>query len=257
MPGQQNFIDSAKGNIPYPGVTSATSDPSSSNDNTQGFIQGSIWYNTTTSRVWECMSNSTGAAVWAFTGVVPGVGSEPSNMQTLFGGGAGSFFEEGNLVRSTPSNNPATTNADVVLAAYSIPANSFDQAGRALNVFAQGDVANNTNSKRIKIYYGCTTAVVGSAVTGGTVIADTGAYTTTGAAGWIAEANIVKYGANGSNTQRGLHASAQIGSTVGALIPSTALTATESGAILVAITGNAATATTDITLQFFEVNAMN
>jgi len=36
-----------------------------------------------------------------------------------------------------------------------------------------------------------------------------------------------------------------------------ATTAVESGAILIAVTGNAATATSDILLNFFEVNAMN
>ena len=185
--------------------------------------------------------------------------STPKNAtaSTTFGSGTATFLEEGNLVRATPANNPASTAADVVLAVYALPASSFDVAGRALNIFAQGDVANNTNSKRVKLYYGCTTAVVGSAVTGGTVIADTGAYTTTGAAGFIVEANVVKTGATGSNTQRGLHASAQVGAVVGSLLPSTALTAPENATILIAVTGNAATATTDITLQFFEVNAMN
>lgn len=257
MPGAQRFFDAAKGEVLYPGITSATVDPVATNDASQGFILGSVWYNPASSRVWECMNTAIGAAVWALTGVVPGVGSEPANMQTLFGGGLGAFYEEGNLLRSTPGNSPASTGADIVMAVYSIPANSFDIAGRALNVFAQGDVANNTNSKQIRLYFGCTTAVVGSAVTGGTIIADTGAYTTVGAAGWIVESNIVKYGATGSNTQRGLHASAQIGSIVGSLLPSTALTRPENAAILIAVTGNAATATTDIVLQFYEVNAMN
>lgn len=257
MPSQQNFIDSAKGNIPYPGVTSAVVDPTTSNDVTQGFIQGSVWYNTAASRVWECVSNGTGAAVWAFTGVVPGVGYEPANMQTLFGSSTIGFYEEGNLLRATSAISPAATGADNVLAVYSLPANGFDQAGRCLNLYAQGNVANNTNAKRMKIYVGCTAAVVGSTVSGGTVIADSSSYNTTGAAGWILEANIVKYGAANSNTQYGLHASAQVGSTVGALIPSTSLTMTENATILIAVTGNATTTASDIVLNFFEVNAMN
>ena len=187
------------------------------------------------------------------------VASAPKNSSasSQFGSGTGTFLEEGNLIRQTGAVNPGATGADNVLAVYSLPANSLDIAGRCLNIFAQGNVANNTNSKRVKIYVGCTTAVVGSTVTGGTVVADTGAYTTTGAAGWIVEANVVKYGANGSNTQYGLHASAQVGATVGSLLVSSALTMTESGAILIAVTGNAATTATDITLNFFEVNAMN
>ncbi len=206
----------------------------------------------------ELVDIDNGAAV-KVRATTTAIASAPKNSSasSQFGSGTGTFLEEGNLSRQTPANNPASTNADIVLAVYALPANSFDAAGRCLNIFAQGDVANNTNSKRIKLWYGCTTAVVGSAVTGGTLIADTGAYTTTGAAGWIVESNVVKYGASGSNTQRGLHASAQIGAVVGSLLPSTALTATENATILIAVTGNAATAATDITLQFFEVNAMN
>jgi hypothetical protein len=148
--------------------------------------------------------------------------------------------------------NPGATGADNVLAVFSLPANSFDIAGRGINIVAQGSVANNTNSKRMKLYFGCTTAVVGSTVTGGTVVADTGAYTTANAVGWALEANVYKYGAAGSNTQLGLHQAAQIGATVGSLLAPASLTATENAAILIAVTGNAATTATDIVLYFFE-----
>ncbi len=153
--------------------------------------------------------------------------------------------------------NPGATGADNVLAAWSLPANFFDSAGRGLLITAMGSVANNVNSKRIKIYFGCTTATVGSTVTGGTVIADTGAYTTTGAAGWAVAAQVVKYGNPGSNTQLALHQAAQIGSTVGALLVPTALTAAENAAIIVAVTGNAVTATTDILYNFGEIFGTN
>ena len=169
------------------------------------------------------------------------------------------IFAEGNVSRQVfgTAVNPGATGVDSVLAVYSLPANAFDIAGRGLSVFAQGSVANNTNAKRIKIYYGCTTAVVGSTVTGGTVVADTGSYSTTGAAGWSLEANIFKSGANGSNTQVALHASAQIGSVNGSLLVPSAVTAPENAAILVAVTGNATTTATDIGLSLFVVNAMN
>ena len=256
MPANQRFFDTTKGDILFPAPSVFTADPSSSNDVTQGYVVGSVWFNPANGRVWSCASNSTGAAVWTFDGISNG-GIEPNWVQTQFGNGTASFYEEGNLSRQTPATNPGSINNDNVLAVYTVPANSFDIAGRCLNIFAQGDVANNTNSKRIKLWIGCTTAVVGSAVSGGTLIADTGAYTTTGAAGWIVESNVVKTGAAGSNTQRALHASAQIGSVVGALLPSSALTLTESAAILIAVTGDAVTTATDITLQFFEINGMN
>jgi len=168
------------------------------------------------------------------------------------------FPDEGNIYREVVSSrNPSSTAGDYVVGVFSIPAYSFDIAGRGLNFLSQGSVANNTNAKRVKIYWGCTTAVVGNVVSGGTVIADTGSYSTTGAAGWSVEANVFKYGASGSNTQIALHMSAQIGAVVGSLLVPSALTSTESGTILVAVTANAATAATDIIYNFFEVNAMN
>jgi hypothetical protein len=46
--------------IPY----SSSTDPSASNDTTQGYEYGSLWFNTTTSLFWQCVSPATGAAVW-------------------------------------------------------------------------------------------------------------------------------------------------------------------------------------------------
>jgi hypothetical protein len=207
------------------------------------------------------------------TGVFPQVGATPSfatlagtqNIDqmpsaelTNFGSGGQTFPEEGNIYRlTTAGTNPSSTGSDYVVATFTLPANSFDVAGRGVNVLSQGSVANNTNAKRIKLYFGCTTATIGSVVTGGTVIADTGSYTTTGAAGWSLEANVFKYGNTGSNTQEALHMSAQVGGVVGSLLVPTALTATESSPILIAVTANATTATTDIIFNFFEINAMN
>jgi hypothetical protein len=166
--------------------------------------------------------------------------------------------EEGNIYREVvASRNSVAQAGDTVIGVYTLPAGSFDVAGRGINILAQGSVANNTNSKRIKIYFGCTAAVIGSVVSGGTVIADTGAYTTTGAAGWSVEANVFKYGIAGSNTQLALHQSAQIGATVGGLVVPSPLTLTESGAIIMAITTTSPTATGDTVYNFMEVNGMN
>jgi hypothetical protein len=153
--------------------------------------------------------------------------------------------------------NPGSINNDNVLVAWTIPANLFDIAGRGLMITAMGSVANNTNSKRIKIIWGATTATVGSAVVGGTTIADTGAYTTTGAAGWQISAQVFKYGAQGSNTQIALHQGAVIGSTNGSLVVPSLLTSVESGSVLVAITGNAVTTASDIGLNFAELFVTN
>ena len=241
----------------------ATTDPGASNDNTQGYGVGSVWINTTSTalRWWECISAATGAAQWSFGGAAYGSGgSSPASEATQFGSGTATMGAEGNIIGGryvvSAGVNPGATGADNVLAVYTLPANSFDAALRGLNIVANGSVAANGNNKRIKLYYGCTAAVVGSTVSGGTVICDTGTVTTSGA-GWSVEANVYKYGAVGSNTQMAFHVSAQVGLTVGTLLAPSLVTATESAGIIIAVTGNATTTATDITYNFLELNAMN
>jgi hypothetical protein len=186
-------------------------------------------------------------------------GSDPSNVTTFFGGGTGAFTEEGNLnvQISSAGVSPGATAADNVLAVYSIPASSFSAANKGINISAQGSFAATSNNKTLKIIFNPSTAVVGSTVgTGGTTIATTGVVTTSGA-GWNIAASVFKYGAAGSNTQLGVHQAAQVGAAVSALTAPQLCTATESGAILIAITGNAATATTDILLNFLQISAFN
>jgi hypothetical protein len=181
-----------------------------------------------------------------------------ASLSEVFGNGTGSFGLEGNLTAQVSAGvNPGATAADNVLAVYTLPANSFDQAGRGITISAIGGYAANGNSKTVKIIVGAASAVVGSTIgAGGTTIASTGAVTTNGA-GFSLQACIFKYGAAGSNTQQGIHSSAQSGSAVAALIAPSALTLVESAPILVAVTGNAATTATDISLSLFEVNACN
>jgi hypothetical protein len=176
----------------------------------------------------------------------------------FFGNGTGQFNLEGNLACVASAGvNPGATGADNVLAVYSLPANSFDQAGRGISISAAGGFGANTNNKRVKIIVGASSAVVGSTIgSGGTTIADTGTVATNGA-GWQLEASIVKYGASGSNTQQGIHDAAQVGAAVAALITPAALTIVEAAPVLIAVTGNATTTATDIALNLFVVNATN
>ena len=189
-------------------------------------------------------------------------GADPATTQTFFGSGTGTFLEEGTLGRSISQSgiNPGSTGNDNVLAVISIPANSFDGVGnRGVTIVAKGSLGANANSKRIKLVANPATAVVGSAVVGGTVIEDTGAQTINGGGWWIS-ADIFKTGAANSNTQiatsngkiMGNAASAHLGCQA-----PTALTATENGTILVAVCGNAATLTTDIALNTAYATAMN
>ena len=239
----------------------ATVDPGVNNDITTGVGIGSIWFNATAGylRWWECRDNTAGAAKWVFSGAdYANGGSTPNSDVVQFGSGAAFAAAEGNINRQIVSAGvqPGATGADNVLAAYSIPANSFDVAGRGICLTAQGSFGATGNNKRIKIIFNATTAVVGSTVTGGTTICDTGTVATNGG-GWSLQGNVFKYGAAGSNTQVGLHQQAQVGAAVAAMLAPSLITATESGAILVAVTGNATTAASDIVFNFFEANAMN
>ena len=173
-------------------------------------------------------------------------------------GQAGFFNRSGNLftVVSVAGVSPAATGADKVLAVFSIPANSFDVAGRSLQIQAEGSFAGNGNTKEVKLFIGCTAAVVGQTVNGGTAIADSGAVTTNGG-GWAIEAEVVKYGAAGSNTQLAVHQQAQLGGAVAALLAPQALTIVENAPILCAVTGNATTTATDIVFNFMQGFAQN
>lgn len=242
----------------------ATTDPTATSDNTQDYAAGSIWVNTTNGRAWTCVSAATGAATWALA-VVPGTGVEPATNLEQFGSGAATMLSQGNVFRTNPSTpvNPGTTANDNVLAVYTMPANSFDGVGaRGLLISATGTFGNNTNSKQVKLWFNATTAVVGSAITGGTCICDSGAYTTTGAAQWELNAQVFKTGAAGSNTQRASGAAVAIGAAhlgfgAGASAQPQALTATESSPILIAATGNAATLVADIALVNCYIDAFN
>jgi len=186
----------------------------------------------------------------------------PSDTATVFGGApvasAATIRNDGTIYGEiVASRNPGGTAGDYVVGVYTLPALSFDIARRGVNIVAQGSVANNTNSKRIKMFWGCTSAVVGSVVSGGTLINDTGAYTTTGAAGWALETNVLKYGAAGSNTQLAAVVNCQIGAAASSLIVPVALTAPENAPIIIAITANAATAATDIIYNILLINGAN
>ena len=191
-------------------------------------------------------------------------GYDPSTVATQFGSSTGTFLEEGNLYReaflAAGAVVPAATAADNVLAVYSIPANALDGfsgTNRGLTITAAGTFANNANTKTAKIIFAPATAVVGSTVgTGGMTLATTGA-TSAGNVGWSLSANVFKVGAANSNTQYAQEMGVIIGTNHGGMGVAVYPTATENAPILIAITGNAATATADILLNFVEVNAMN
>jgi hypothetical protein len=240
----------------------ATTDPSAVSDNTQGYSVGSRWLNITARRAWTCLSAATGAALWVLDGVVPGLGVEPSTIASAFGGGSGSFLREGNLNRQAGNplgrNNADTT--DDVLASYTLPAPSFDVAGRGVCIAAQGNTGQTANNKRIKLWFNA--AISGATVTAGSVIADTGpwvnATTPNNSVGWQLTAKVFKYGAAGSNTQYA-QGTAILGGVHGGIGAPVFPTANEAAAIVIALTRSSYTtgAANDVVVTWFEVNAMN
>jgi hypothetical protein len=175
-----------------------------------------------------------------------------------FGNGNGPFGPSGNLgvQISSAGIQPGATGADNVLAAFTLPAYSFDNFGRGIQITAAGSFGATGNNKTIKLFAGATTATVGSTISGGTAVASTGTVTTNGG-GWQIQASIYKYSAGGANTQLGIHQPSITGAAASTLLAPSLLTMTESGALIFAVTGNAATAATDILLNFFEIYGTN
>jgi hypothetical protein len=242
----------------------AASDPGVTNDNTQGFGVGSIWFNTSVGalRWWENRSAATGAAAWVFSGAdyVNG-GTNPSGEVTQFGSGTAVAAAEGNINRQCPGVAggvaPGATGQDNVVLVYSIPASSFDQALRAISLQAWVQFAVNANTKRAKLWFNPTTAVVGSAITGGTLIADTGAVVQSGGSALLS-GFVFKRGAPNANTQTVLPEGVALAGTHAGLSASAVDTvAVENAAILVALTINNTTAIGDCIGVALQVNAMN
>lgn len=208
--------------------------------------------------------NSTGIFIARYTssiqvtlyGVLVAGGVDPSSQLTLFGGGDSTFRPEGTFYSEFDSAgvHPGSTGNDNVCSVFTITAASLDQAGRGVLTRAKGSFASNGDTKELKIVVNPSAAVVGSAVTGGTTIADSGAVTTSGG-GWEIEAEFWKYGANGSNTQMG--SGKYTGAAAVQPNAPQLITATESGDILVAICGNCTTTATDILVKQVIAKAMD
>src|SRR5260370_19258348 len=118
-----------------------------------------------------------------------------------FGASNAPILSEGNLnvQVSSAGVQPGATGADNVLAVYSLPGSAFDVAGRGISITAAGAFAATANNKRLKIIFNATTAVVGSTVTRGSTVCDTGTIAQN-SGGWQLMASVFKYVAAGANT---------------------------------------------------------
>jgi hypothetical protein len=191
---------------------------------------------------------------------------------TMFGSGQAVMGAEGTIYDFvSPGANPTITGSGVVMATFTLPAFSFDTAGRGLTIYALGSMASGTTT-RCQIYFNTSGVGVGSTTFGsGVAIADT-TLTNTGGA-FSVSALVYKYGAGAlafpgnailtgtaSNTQVSIHQQAQIGSTLFPLVPPTLLTASEAGPISVAIVGtatNGGAGVGNLVLNFVQVTASN
>jgi len=145
----------------------------------------------------------------------------------------------------------AATGSDYVVALLNLTANSFNAAGRKLRIRAEGSFAGNTHNKTIRLQASNTAQAVGVAIASGTVLMDSGVLATNGG-GWTIGAAVEKYGAANSNTQYGFSDLTLAGATPIALAAPASLTFTENAQITLAVTVNAASATTDVTVNSFE-----
>jgi hypothetical protein len=280
----QYIWNSEKGQIKAPSqligfdTLTATRDPTSTDDVTQGWIVGSEWFNASVGalRSWTCVANTAGAAQWEYGGAVyASGGTNPPTELTQFGASTATIAEEGNIYRevlgTTGGRQPSSTGATAycLLGFYNIPASAFDGAllpngtvrsNRGVNITAMGSLGANGDTKRILIMAGGTSSTVaaysGTLGLDGTVIADTGSITVNGS-GWSIQAEIFKYGAAASNTQLALHQQAQAGPNVSPLVACQNLTLNEAGVIPIAIVASCTTLASDVQYNFMEVNAMD
>ncbi len=157
--------------------------------------------------------------------------------------------------------SPASTGGDIVIAAYTLPANVLNYlsysavsggGGPMLRIRVRGHTAANGNNKTVKVIFGCTTATVGSAVSGGTTLASTGVVAIN-AKSFVIDAWVKKVGVPDANTQiGGADLILSDATPVSAGVP-VYPAATENADILIAITGNAATTATDIVIDEYEI----
>ena len=237
----------------------ATSDPSTSNDITQGYQVGSQWSNTTAGalRYWQCRDNSSGAAKWAFMGAdYTNGGTDPNTELLAFGNGGAAALTEGTINRQVTQAGvgPAFLSSDVVLALYTIPANTFDITGRTVTATAWGGFASDATSKHCKLWFSPNIQTVSTTISGGTLLADTLATTSNGG-GWWVSGNITNTSVAStlSYTSNGAMAGAV---SAGMSAPGTTVSATTSPSYIT-VTGSATNSSTSILLYLFQVTGAN
>lgn len=111
---------------PMPLATTSTSDPTVSDDNTRNYYPGSVWINTTSQNVFDCISNAQGAALWRM------------RWRMLGSSGAATV---------TPANTSENT-----LATITVPANAVGTT-RTIRISTWWTSTNSANNKTCRIRY--------------------------------------------------------------------------------------------------------
>lgn len=150
----------------------ATTNPGAGDDNTQGYIPGSIWFNKSTSELYIADSVGTGAAVWDLVASgTPGVGLDVYVNGALIQSGVTSVDFTGSSVSGLPTgpdsaeiqigssggsgtrvlvfNGLLTANTTSTLATFTIPANTL----------------GTDNAVRLKLLVGSISLGVGASIT--------------------------------------------------------------------------------------------
>ena len=246
----------------------ATSDPGVNQDSTQGYKVGSMYYNTVGLRRWVCTDNTSGAARWVYDGAdFAHGGTLPNNANVDFAVGnavapGAELFPAGTLYRDAEPTgvNPAFIGGDIVVAVYSIPAGTFGTLGTStVKAQAWGGFSPDATSKRVKMFFSPNIQTASTTVSGGTLIADTGATVSNGG-GWWVSGNVTRYGTSTSNTQLLTSTGSLTGQGVaapGAMLPPSLTTGLVSTSLYISVTCNNTSSTMSSTYSLMIVEGMN
>ncbi len=226
-----------------------------------------LWIVSVTSAVKYINQGSNTSAFWVEDDSTAGntviFGAPTTVANALLSRASGNVFAD---TQAAAGINPGATGADKIVAAVWIPAGTFDKANRGIVATMIATGAANNNSRRMKIILGDTNAtfpalpaVDGSVTTtGGTVIGDSGALTTTmNAVSAFLQCQLFKRGANGSNTQNSMTTAIIGGGTHGGVGAYTDQTFNEATNLCLVFTVSAATTATDIAYNQAEVTVYN
>lgn len=226
-----------------------------------GFSPGCEWVNYLTGATFKNIGSTT-SSFWvqsdpsASSGTAFGVPTTIS--QAAIMRASGNFYR--NILTVANGIQPSATGADKIVDAFTIPAGTFDSAGRGFVATVYGTFGATGNNKLIKVILGATNtnpATNGTVtVTGGTTIGSTGTLTTNGG-GLVLTCQLFKTGAAASNTQESMTTGIVAGSTHAGCGSWTDQTFTEANAQLLVVTVNLTTATTDFTYQGMELTGYN